>query len=221
MSNATDAAPRASSGRPRQSDVELRMRQLVECAADLFIANGYHQVSLGAIAREAKVAVRTIYVKFGGKAGLFDAMLRSHRETFFIDMPPMDLDGRSLEEVLYDFARRYLRLVTSERAVAMQRMVITEAPNNPELSRGFMQAGPEPTLGLLAAFFALPDVRRQLRPDCSPERLARHLITCLMGDYLCRLLSAGATPIQAPSEASIREALALFLNGSGRPNPQP
>jgi TetR/AcrR family transcriptional repressor of mexJK operon len=215
MNNASSTRPRTSAGRPRLSEVEPRTRWIVDCAANLFIANGYHKVSLNAIAREANVAVRTIYVKFGGKAGLFDAMLRSHRQTFFTGMPAMNLEGRSVDEVLHDFARRYLRLVTSDRAVAMQRMVITEAPGNPELSRSFMLAGLEPTLTMLAAFFTLPGVRGIFNADIPPERLARHLITCLMGDFLCRLLTGGAKPMGEPSEASIREALSLFLHGCG------
>ena len=59
-------------GRPRAADMEARMENLLHTAGCLFLEKGYGKVSLEMIAREAHVAVRTIYVKFGGKAGLFD-----------------------------------------------------------------------------------------------------------------------------------------------------
>ena len=59
-----------SAGRPKAADAEARMHDLVHTAGMLFLKNGYTKVSLESIARQAHVAVRTIYVKFGGKAGL-------------------------------------------------------------------------------------------------------------------------------------------------------
>jgi hypothetical protein len=82
-----------SAGRPKASDVEARMQDLIDAAARLFLANGYTRTSLEAIARAARVAVRTIYVKFGGKAGLLDAVLMSRRDQFF-RMRDMDKDMR-------------------------------------------------------------------------------------------------------------------------------
>jgi hypothetical protein len=70
-------------GRPKASDVEARMQDLLDVAARLFLANGYTRTSLESIARAARVAVRTIYVKFGGKAGLLDAVLVAQARPFF------------------------------------------------------------------------------------------------------------------------------------------
>ena len=59
-----------AAGRPRAADKEARHLALLHTAKRLFLEKGYSKVSLEMIAREAHVAVRTIYVKFGGKAGL-------------------------------------------------------------------------------------------------------------------------------------------------------
>jgi len=72
----------SAAGRPRAADLEARMQNLVATAARLFSEKGYTKVSLEMIAREAHVAVRTIYVKFGGKTGLFNAVLTSGRARF-------------------------------------------------------------------------------------------------------------------------------------------
>ena len=60
----------AHPGRPTRTALATRRETLLATALDLFIEHGYANVSLAAIANAAHVAVRTIYVKFGGKAGL-------------------------------------------------------------------------------------------------------------------------------------------------------
>lgn len=208
------AAPHA--GRPRQADRARRTGEIVNCAARLFIAHGFQHVSLVAIAREAHVAVRTIYVKFGGKPGLFSAVLQAQRDAVFVDMPPMALDGRPLDEVLCDFAERYLQLVTSERALALLRMVVSEAPGNPELCQSFMLAGPGRTREKLLDFFALPEVSAQLHPGCTADALSEHLVTCLLGDYLLDFLLTGTVRQFPLPAATIRSAVGLFLAGCRR-----
>jgi TetR/AcrR family transcriptional repressor of mexJK operon len=73
---------RKSAGRPKAADVEARTQDLLQVAARLFLKNGYTKTSLESIARAAHVAVRTIYVKFGGKAGLLDAVLVAQARPF-------------------------------------------------------------------------------------------------------------------------------------------
>jgi AcrR family transcriptional regulator len=207
------AAPRSQPGRPRHADLETRERYLLDCAAVLFIELGYHKVSLAVIAREARVAVRTIYVKFGGKAGLFDAVLRAHRERLFMDLPSLDTSGRALDASLGDFARHFLRCMTSERALALQRRVIADALDGPALPGGFLQPGLEPVLLLLADFFSRPDVACQLCTDLPPRRLARHFLACLMGGHLYWMLGDSVFPAPDEADAAIGDAVRLFLGG--------
>src|SRR6202007_1279380 len=116
-----------SAGRPRADEVEARSQNLINVAGRLFLEKGYSKVSLELIAREARVAVRTIYVKFGGKPGLFSAVLLANRNRYFSDISQMDHDERPVREVLGEFGQRFLELITSPAALAMQRMVIAEA----------------------------------------------------------------------------------------------
>ena len=96
----TTESPTSSSvkcaGRPRSSDREARMHDLIHTAGQLFLKHGYRNVSLEMLAREAHVAVRTIYVKFGGKAGLLNAVLVANRERFF-NTHDMEQDQRAAE----------------------------------------------------------------------------------------------------------------------------
>lgn len=203
-------------GRPRAQDLAARMHSLVGCAACLFLQKGYSKVSLEMIAREAHVAVRTIYVKFGGKAGLFNAVLEASRAKFFSDMSEMETDTRPVESIVGDFGRRFLALITAPEALSMQRMVIAEASTNPELAHTFYEAGPRQTREMLARFFARPDIVAQLRDDVALELLPVHLLNCVMGDQVTRLLFGVETQSDEQRMHALEQRLALFYHSALR-----
>lgn len=201
-------------GRPRAADKEARLESLLHTAACLFLEKGYGKVSLEMIAREAHVAVRTIYVKFGGKAGLLNAVIAKGRARYFSGMSSMETDTRPIEEILMDFSIRFVDLVSVPSFVSLHRMVIAEAKSTPELATTFNQAGPVQTRELLSRLFARPDIKAQLRSQLPPEMLAVHLINCILGDQLTRLLFP---PDQPPTTEEklrrVKDGLDLFFNG--------
>ncbi len=174
-------------GRPRSSEQEARMQDLIHTAGQLFLKHGYRNVSLEMLAREAHVAVRTIYVKFGGKAGLLKAVLVANRERYF-NTQDMEQDQRALKEIVSDFAVHFLDLVSMPEALNMMRMVIADAPGNIELAQTFFDAGPKQTRDMLLRFFSRADIRAQLRADLDLEVLPVYLLNCISGDHYSRLL---------------------------------
>jgi AcrR family transcriptional regulator len=188
-------------GRPRSSEREARMHDLIQTAGHLFLKHGYRNVSLEMLAREAHVAVRTIYVKFGGKAGLLNAVLVANRERFF-NTQDMEKDQRPLKQIVSDFAAHFLDLVTMPEALSMARMVIADAPGNEELAQTFFEAGPKQTRDMLMRFFTRPDIRAQLRDDVNLDLLPVYLLNCVSGDQYSKLLF-GPTP--APRAQVLRE----------------
>jgi AcrR family transcriptional regulator len=207
-----------TAGRPRAADAEQRTQELLETAAHLFMEKGYSNVSLEMIAKQARVAVRTIYVKFGGKAGLFMAVINAWREHFLANMEDLDTTARPLREILTDFSLRFMEMINTPVAVATHRMVIAESLSNPELGEAFFEAGPKQTREILLRLFLRPDIRAQLRDDMPAELMPVHLLNCIMGDQLKRHLLA--LPITPPDEAEVRQqvehGLNLFLDGTLR-----
>jgi TetR/AcrR family transcriptional repressor of mexJK operon len=201
-----------AAGRPKAAEVEARTQELLQAAATLFLKNGYTKTSLESIARAAHVAVRTIYVKFGGKAGLLHAVLAAKRDRFFRSQP-MQTDTRPLKEIVDEFARNMYELLTSQEAIDMQRIVLAEAPTAPELAEAFWNGGPRQTREMLGRFFARPDIRAQLRPDVALDLLPGHLMGCIAGDQLCRFVFP---PEQSAPEQGLRELerrLEFFYRG--------
>ena len=65
----------AESKRPRELSAESTQRAIVEAASRLFLADGYNATSITRIAREAGVAVQTIYNSVGAKRDLLSRVL--------------------------------------------------------------------------------------------------------------------------------------------------
>jgi AcrR family transcriptional regulator len=212
---AIETPAKRGAGRPRQDDVEERTQELLEIAFLLFVEKGYGNVSLEAIAKAARVAVRTIYVKFGGKVGMFRAGIERERELYFGGTQSLEEDTRPMPVALLDFSKRFLDIVMTERSACLQRILITEGRKYPELIDAFNQAGPAQTRELIRRYFVRPDVRVQLRADVSVEDLVGQFLKCLIGDCLVRMLSNtsyGLTPEQRDHRAEL--AVSFFLSGA-------
>ncbi|QJE00818.1 TetR/AcrR family transcriptional regulator [Massilia forsythiae] len=201
MQDAADCPGGKAAGRPKACEVEARMHELLHTAGMLFLKNGYTKTSLESIARAAHVAVRTIYVKFGGKTGLLHAVLAAKRDRFFGGQQ-MDADTRPLKEVVDEFAHRMHDLLVSQEVIDMQRVVLSEAPSNPELAEAFWNGGPRQTREMLLRFFSRPDIRAQLRPDVPVDLLPGYLMTCIAGEQMMSFMR----PQEAiPAETARRE----------------
>jgi TetR/AcrR family transcriptional repressor of mexJK operon len=209
--------PCGKSGRPRAADVEARTQNLIATASALFLSKGYSNVSLEMIAREAHVAVRTIYVKFGGKAGLLNAAITNARDQSFADMADIARDMRPVEQVLVDYARRFLSLVLRPAAISLHRMVIAEAMTNHELAVTFNEAGPVKTRETLGRYFSRPDVQAHFRDDLTPLALTVHFSNCIMGDQLGRFLfPPEGEPGEEELQEKVRQGVDLFFRGARR-----
>lgn len=187
-------------GRPRAADLEARNNNLIDTAGQLFLRMGYSKVSLELIAREAHVAVRTIYVKFGGKSGLFQAVVIAARDKF-IAPQKMEQDQRSFKEIVGEFSEHFRAMINAPDALEVQRMVIAEARINPEVAQSFFDAGPRHSREMLARFFSRPDIRAQLRDDIDVIMLPGFLLNCVTGDGFSRFLF---DPEKQPCDEAVR-----------------
>lgn len=196
-------------GRPKAADLEARQQNLVMTAAHLFLDHGYGNVSLEMIAREAHVAVRTIYTKFGGKAGLLKAAIDANRERFYSTYN-LETDARAMRESLGEFARHFFDMVTGPHAVRMKRMVLAESTRDPELTQTFLASGPLQTRAMLERFFKRPDIRAQMFDDVPLELLPEFFLTCVVGDQYTHLLDTDPGAIDAV-RAGLPARLGLFF----------
>jgi hypothetical protein len=156
-------------------------------------------------------------MKFGGKAGLFSAVIAAGRNHFFADMDDLDTTTQPLRDILAGFGLHFMDLVTSPVAVALHRIVIAESQSTPELAQAYYDVGPRQTREQIMRLFARPDIRAQLRDDVPLEMLALQFLNCLIGDHMQRLLfQPDSSPAPEVLHRQLDVGLDMFLGGALR-----
>jgi AcrR family transcriptional regulator len=70
MIRGAGAVGEAVQARSRQIRVEATERRILTAAAELFVARGYQDTTLAAVAERAGVGARTVYLRFGSKGAV-------------------------------------------------------------------------------------------------------------------------------------------------------
>ena len=200
-------------GRPRKGEESLSRDRLLDTALKLFLEYGYGNLSLETIARDARVSMRTIYSQFGGKAGLFGAVIKRCSDPFVAALAEESpLEGRP-EEALIAFARQFLYAITRPDVVRIRAMLIGESLHFPDLATQFYEQGPQRTLAHLAQFFARQQQAGHFAA-IDPHILADQFLSGLRSERFQKLqLGLEPTPDEVEIDAWVRRTTSLFLHG--------
>jgi AcrR family transcriptional regulator len=128
----------------------VKNEAILDAASDVVFERGL-AAPLDEIARRAGVSKQTIYNHYGSKAELVRALIE--RRTKLI-AAPLDMPGAHEHpvEALAAFARMLLQTIAMERGVALVRLLVAAAPNEPEMARALLPTGPRGSRALLAGF---------------------------------------------------------------------
>lgn len=196
-------------GRPPKGQEQQSRDRLLDAALKLFLEYGYGNLNMETIAREARVSMRTIYNEFGGKAGLFGALIRRCSDQF-VDSLSMESET---EEALISFAKQFLYQLTRPDVVRIRAILIGESPRFPDLATQFYDQGPQRTLDHLARFFGKRQKIGQL-VRMNPELLADQFLSALRNQRFQKLqLGLEQTPSEAEIDSWARQTTQLFLHG--------
>lgn len=123
-----------SKGRPTKEETAGIQDKILDVAAAFFFEDGYGATSIEAIAKQARIAKRTIYSRFADKPSLFRAVV--HRVIERLRPPNVThlFEGTKLEDILYELARVILDASLNSQALALHRIVLAEATRFPELA---------------------------------------------------------------------------------------
>src|SRR5436305_10870785 len=181
-----------------------------------FLGAGFGAVSMDAIAREAGVSKATVYAHFGSKEELFGAVVADVAEQRFGAFSALELDPRDIEASLNTIARRFLDLVLSPEAVAVNRIIIGEVVRFPDLGDVFWQAGPERNRQQIEGFLRRAVEAGSLK--LGDVRLAAEQFSALVrGEIHLRRLFEVASRDNPGALASVASgAVATFLRAFGR-----
>jgi len=196
----------------REAQREERRAAILSIARRHFHDHGYGGVSMSAIAADLGGSKGTLWAYFSGKEELFAATLEALIEEY---APFMILDvDEALEPALMRYARHFLGVMLSPKVMALNRLVIAEAPRFPEMGRIFWEQGPLRRQRALAAFFEGKIARGEMRAVGAMTAAAQFHHLC---HYRLVMRTLWGVPIEtdaAAVEEDTRTTVGLFLEGT-------
>ena len=208
---------KGTGGRPTRQESERRLKRLLDIARRRFLAAGYRGTSLEGIAREAKVAKKTLYHRFGNKAGLFAATVEALRESWIAELRNFVIETERPKVVLEKVALHLLEVGTRPDRIALQRLMIAEAHRAPGLVNGRYEKGAPRGMEPLAAYFRAASARHALKLDDIPLATEQFTQLVLGGIRMRLLLEVSRRPSAADRRRIARQAVHLFLSGCRGP----
>ncbi|HEX3954595.1 MAG TPA: TetR/AcrR family transcriptional regulator [Stellaceae bacterium] len=205
-------SPRAGDDAPRP-EPSSKAEAILAAAERTFLASGFGAVSMDAIAREAGVSKATVYAHFSGKEELFGAVVEHVSTRRFGGFSVEALDPRDIEASLTTIAVRFLDLVLSPEAIAVNRIIIGEVTRFPVLGQVFWAAGPERTRTQIEAFLRRASESGTLAVrDNEARAVAEQFVSLVRGEiHLRRLLRLETATDTASLAAAAASAVATFL----------
>jgi TetR/AcrR family transcriptional regulator, mexJK operon transcriptional repressor len=185
-------------GRPTAGERRARQAEILSAALGVFLRSGYGASTVDELAAAARVTKRTLYSYFGGKAGLFAAMVRHLAAA-------VSLDAASDIDTLETLAARIVSRLYSDELVGLHRLVIAESARFPELAVILHSHGDARHITRLS---------EHIRAERGPARepLAEPLFSLLLGErHRRRLLGLDSPP--TPEQAAAHASASLALLG--------
>lgn len=201
-----DASPRLTE-RGRQ-----RRRAMLDAATQAFLEHGFEGTTLDMVIERAGGSRGTLYSSFGGKEGLFAAVIAHMIEEIFDDSADQPRPAATLSATLEHFGRRFLTSLLDPRCQSLYRLVVAESPRFPAIGKSFYEQGPQQSYLLLSERLAA------VAPHMDEETLyavACQFLEMLKADLFLKALSvADFQPTMALLETRLKlsvDIIACYL----------
>jgi len=195
--------------------LEARRIAFMNAAQTAFLEKGYGATTLGDIIAISGGSRQTLYALFGGKQGLFEAIVAERNADIFRPLLADGLLDRAPEDVLVEIGIRFLQMVLAPDALGLFRLVVAEGPAMRELSERFWALGPARTITAFETYF-VEQTRRGVFYLPDVKMAARQFQGMLLGNFhLQCMLNVREIPPSEEIESFVKTAVHQFLNGCG------
>ena len=200
-------------GKKKRLSTAQRQEMLLKVAMEVFLEKGFEAANLDDIIRRAGGSRRNIYTQFGGKDGLFKALVVQIASQALNPLPVYTNQKDSLQANLSGFASRLLSILFSSAALALYRLAFSEGTRFPELTRAFFSSAPASAAACLAGL--LEAAKKKGEIECSDCQMAASQFIGMLRDnlHLEVLLRLRDAPSEQEREELARSAVRIFLDG--------
>lgn len=204
-------ATRRKSGRPPSEVAAFLPALLLDAAQELFLTQGYGATTVEQVASRIGATKRTVYAKFGDKAGLFAAMAKRLVESRrgWLAGDPV---GETIDTRLISFGTQLLSLVLAPEVLALHRVLTAESQRFPELAALVDQLSAKGARRQLARVIKA-EVNRGTLTVIDPEVAAELLVGMIVNSaMLASMLGRKPAPGMHGSRW-VEAAVSVFLDG--------
>jgi len=214
MPQTAPSAPKPR-GRIPAEEIAQHEEALLQASLHLFREHGFARVSIDMIARAARVSPKTIYARYGGKKGLFAAVIERMVARPVASLGLLKDAKGDPASALRQVGGAFLDSILEPEKLALHRMMIAEATRMPELTELFYAQGPAKVTALLASWLRAQDAAGALRvPD--PESSAEVFLGLVEARFMFRALLLAEIPSAAARAASLDSAVKMFVGAHAR-----
>jgi TetR/AcrR family transcriptional regulator, mexJK operon transcriptional repressor len=204
----------------RTEELDPRARakrdQILSGARRVFLRDGFAAASTDAIAAEAKVSKRTLYVYYPSKEELFAGVMRGltveNPQTRALESMEEMTPGseEELRRNLLELARKILATMMQPDYLALLRTTIADTHRFPQLGGLFRATVPERAMRSFAVFIERSRECEVVGSGVDGETAARMFVGPLLTyAVLDGLLAEG--PPRPPAQEKIEEIVALYM----------
>ena len=178
--------------KPLRKRGEARVGAILEAATDVFLERGYDKATLAEIVARSGGSKSLVYEQFGGKAGLFRAMMEQRCAGMMEPLAAVAGSAGTPRDVLTAFARSFVAALSHVEVVGLQRIATAEGIHNPEVAETYFACGHDAAYSCLVAY--LTGLATEPRDSSWFRRLVVVFFAMIQGDAVERLV-VGAKPV--------------------------
>jgi len=123
---------------------KAKEQEVLDVATEYFLQHGYRGASINAMARSSGISKESIYRYFSSKQQLFEAVIGRELIEYRRNLHRLDATLRSMDlrAALVTVAETILGIITTDRTLALRRLIFDEATRSPEVGQHYYKIGP-------------------------------------------------------------------------------
>jgi len=198
---------------PEAGRAELRRAAFLKAARDVFLEYGYEAANMAEIVKRAGGSLSTLYAQFGGKKGLFEAMIDTRVNDLTAQMHIELAAHAPLREGLRRIGEAFLVKQTQPESLDVFRLMVGQAKKFPEVAELWSKRAPEAVRKALAEYLADRAKAGEIKIS-NPDLAAAVFFDLVRSRIQFRAL---LMPSYQPTETEIRDtvdrAIKVFIGG--------
>lgn len=217
MARATAHRRSRKIGRPSAEDAAKLDDALLDTASEMFLIEGYARTTMDKIAKAARASTKTMYARYSNKAEVLAAVIKRlvDRTLDGDEFNAMEGDTSDVRNFLCELGLRFAKLASARQTVGINRLVIAEGAQFPELVTAYSQ-GPERARTTVRAALEHLQAQGQLLGISSPDAAATIFYDMTTSTPRMRALLGESMSASRMSE-HVSAAVDIFLEGVDTP----